>query len=91
MYEDYLRHYGTKGMHWGIRKDRKSKSLRRYRSRKSPIRRTVKKGYEFVKENKYELLTIGLSMAGLYGTGVLVTIGRRVAHNHADIALSSIK
>ena len=54
-YELELRHYGVKGMKWGVRKDR----------RQNGFGRRVAKGRKFVNDNAPALLAAGLSVTAI--------------------------
>lgn len=79
--DDDLKHYGVKGMKWGIRRDRRSLS-RSSSSKKdnstSKIASVTNKGKEFVKRNKRTLISVGIT-SGLAATGLAWLTGPAMA------------
>lgn len=49
-YVSYLSHYGVKGMKWGVRKNRKTESNKKYSKKSEKKQRVLQKIDEFLKK-----------------------------------------
>lgn len=60
-----MRHYGTPGMRWGVRKDRKrsGRSTKTKQKRNQTLEKYIANGRKFVKDNAGSLAVAGLSAA----------------------------
>ena len=71
MSEDYMAHYGVKGMRWGVRKSRKSNGTRRTTSKRSATKRdtkrAVKNAFSTLGPIAVSALMIGANLAVISG------------------------
>lgn len=98
-YDDYLAHYGIKGMKWGIRKDRrggrKPTASRDKREARRLMKQTYKKGTQSLSNKELERLNKRMQLEQSHKelrkkTGVLTRAGKSAAITMAAGAAGAV-